>query len=320
MQAPIGPATTTDLVVAVVEAGGLGCLAASWTFPSVLRAQVREIQRSIDRPFCVNLVLAFDQQERIDLLGEERVPVISFSWGIDDFAIKRARAAGARVLVQVGDVETGERAAAAGADILIAQGVEAGGHVQSGRRYIGSCTIYVRRCHFRSSPQAGSQRAPRWWLRSMRAPRVLWQEPPTLPPTRPMCTRCIATSCSAPEPPRRHSRRSSMSAAGRAASRSAKHNHEGMAGCRLSTSWAATGRGSAGGHTIASHDRPLQRRATHERHQRRHRGDGAVRGNRRRTRAATGSGRSHHGTASHRSIRTKSLSAPGDAEHVTQPT
>jgi NAD(P)H-dependent flavin oxidoreductase YrpB (nitropropane dioxygenase family) len=131
MQAPIGPATTTDLVVAVVEAGGLGCLAASWTFPSVLRAQVREIQRSIDRPFCVNLGLAFDQQERIDLLGEERVPVISFSWGIDDFAIKRARAAGARVLVQVGDVETGERAAAAGADILIAQGVEAGGHVQS---------------------------------------------------------------------------------------------------------------------------------------------------------------------------------------------
>jgi len=88
MQAPIGPATTTDLVVAVVEAGGLGCLAASWTFPSVLRAQVREIQRSIDRPFCVNLGLAFDQQERIDLLGEERVPVISFSWGIDDFAIK----------------------------------------------------------------------------------------------------------------------------------------------------------------------------------------------------------------------------------------
>ena len=130
MQAPIGPATTTDLVVAVSSAGGLGCLAASWTPIDVLRGQIREIQRSLDRPFSVNLVLAFDQRERLELLAEEEVPVISFSWGIDESMIVRARAARAAVLVQVGDVKAGVQAAAAGADALIAQGVEAGGHVQ----------------------------------------------------------------------------------------------------------------------------------------------------------------------------------------------
>ena len=45
MQAPIGPATTPDLVAAVAAAGGLGTLAASWTPPGVLREQVAELQR-----------------------------------------------------------------------------------------------------------------------------------------------------------------------------------------------------------------------------------------------------------------------------------
>lgn len=107
---------------------------------------MREIHRSTDRPFCVNLVLAVDQEERIELLAEERVPVISFSWGIDESAIRRARAARATVLVQVGDVEAGARATSAGADVLIAQGVEAGGHVQAEtplRRLVGDLRATV---------------------------------------------------------------------------------------------------------------------------------------------------------------------------------
>lgn len=131
MQAPIGPATTTDLVAAVSSAGGLGCLAASWTPLRRLREQLEDIKRSLDEPFCVNLVLAFDQAERLELLAEERVPAISFSWGVDAAAIATARAGGATVLVQVADVPAARRASEAGADVLIAQGMEAGGHVQS---------------------------------------------------------------------------------------------------------------------------------------------------------------------------------------------
>lgn len=131
MQAPIGPAATPELVRAVCWAGGLGCLAASWTPIGLLREQVAAIQGSLDEPFCVNLVLDFDQAERLELLIEERVPAISFSWGIDAGAIGRCRDAGVTVLVQVAGPDEARRAAAAGADILIAQGVEAGGHVQA---------------------------------------------------------------------------------------------------------------------------------------------------------------------------------------------
>ena len=132
MQAPIGPATTTALVVAVSFTGGLGTLAATWTEPEKLREQLRRVRSQLDeRPFCVNLVLAFDQRERLTLALAEGAPVVSFSWGVDHDLFAHARNSGATVLVQVTDVAAAREAIAAGADILIAQGVEAGGHVQS---------------------------------------------------------------------------------------------------------------------------------------------------------------------------------------------
>jgi NAD(P)H-dependent flavin oxidoreductase YrpB (nitropropane dioxygenase family) len=132
MQAPIGPATTTALVTAVSSAGGLGTLAASWTEPETLREQLRRIRSQLeDQPFCVNLVLAFDQRERLTIALAEGAPFISFSWGVDRELFAQARQTGAAVLVQVADVASAREALAAGADILIAQGVEAGGHVQS---------------------------------------------------------------------------------------------------------------------------------------------------------------------------------------------
>ncbi len=130
MQAPIGPATTVGLVAAVSAVGALGALAASWTEPAKLSDQIRAIRSATSNPFCVNLVLAFDQRERLEVVLAERVPVVSFSWGTDAELIGRARAAGAFVLVQVSDSEEATAAAVAGASGLIAQGVEAGGHVQ----------------------------------------------------------------------------------------------------------------------------------------------------------------------------------------------
>jgi len=130
MQAPIGPATTSELVAAVSSVGALGTLAASWTPLDALSGQIERVRSATANPFCVNLVLAFDQRERLELLIERGVPVVSFSWGIDAALIGRARHAGLTVLVQVGDEHEADAAAAAGADALIAQGVEAGGHVQ----------------------------------------------------------------------------------------------------------------------------------------------------------------------------------------------
>ena len=131
MQAPIGPAATPELVIAVSGTGALGSLAASWTDIDVLHKQIRRIAAATDRPFCVNLVLAFDQRDRLEAALEEGAPLISFSWGIDHVLISRAHVAGGTVLVQVGDVTGAIAAEAAGADLIIVQGLEAGGHVQS---------------------------------------------------------------------------------------------------------------------------------------------------------------------------------------------
>jgi nitronate monooxygenase len=76
-------------------------------------------------------VLEFEQDERLEVAVEERPPIVSFSFGLRPQLVARARASGARVLVQVGSVDAARAAADAGADALIVQGVEAGGHVQS---------------------------------------------------------------------------------------------------------------------------------------------------------------------------------------------
>ncbi len=130
MQAPIGPAATPALAAAVSEAGGLGSLGASWTGPAVLRAQIGEIRRATERPVCVNLVLAFEQDERLEIAVAEGVEVISFSWGIRSDLVARAHAGGCLVVAQAGTPAEADAAVEAGCDAVMAQGVEAGGHVQ----------------------------------------------------------------------------------------------------------------------------------------------------------------------------------------------
>jgi NAD(P)H-dependent flavin oxidoreductase YrpB (nitropropane dioxygenase family) len=113
MQAPVGSAATAQLAIEVSRAGGLGALGASWTKPEVLREKIRSIQRVTDRPFCVNLVLDFEQDERLEVAVEERAPLVSFSFGLRPHLIARARAGGARVLVQVGSADAARAAAVA---------------------------------------------------------------------------------------------------------------------------------------------------------------------------------------------------------------
>jgi nitronate monooxygenase len=131
MQAPLGRGAGAPLAIAVSAAGGLGTLGASWTDPDALRDQIRAIARAADAPFCVNLVLDFDQEERLEVALQERAPWISFSWGVRADLVARAHAGGARVMIQVAAADGAREAARAGADALIVQGVEAGGHVES---------------------------------------------------------------------------------------------------------------------------------------------------------------------------------------------
>lgn len=131
MQAPICRVGGVDLVLAVASGGGLGTLSGTYLASGELRQQIQTIHRRTDAAFCVNLILDFDQGERVEVVAEEGVPWLSLSWGIDEALIRRAQAAGTQVLVQVPSISDARAAVEAGADALVVQGVEAGGHVQS---------------------------------------------------------------------------------------------------------------------------------------------------------------------------------------------
>jgi NAD(P)H-dependent flavin oxidoreductase YrpB (nitropropane dioxygenase family) len=130
MQASIGRVGDATLALAVSNAGGVGSLGASYMPRALLSDQVAALNQGTDQPFVVNLILAFDQRQRLDVVLAHGAPWVSFSWGLDEGLIERAHAGGAQVLVQVASVAGAMRAVAAGADALIVQGVEAGGHVQ----------------------------------------------------------------------------------------------------------------------------------------------------------------------------------------------
>jgi len=128
--APMGPDLTgPELVAAVSNAGGLGILQAQFCAPPLFREEIHRIRALTDKPFGVNLLLHFPIDDQVVVCLEERVPVLSLFWGDPTPYVKRAHAAGVKVFHQVGSVSDAQRAAAAGVDVIIAQGVEAGGHV-----------------------------------------------------------------------------------------------------------------------------------------------------------------------------------------------
>jgi nitronate monooxygenase len=128
--APMGPDLTgPDLVAAVCNAGGVGILQAQLSPPSLLRQQIRHLRTLTAKPFGVNFVLHFPHREGIQVCIDERVPALSFFWGDPSEFIPAAHAAGIAVLHQVGSVDAAIRAKQAGVDVIITQGVEAGGHV-----------------------------------------------------------------------------------------------------------------------------------------------------------------------------------------------
>lgn len=135
--APMGGAVTPELTAAVSNAGGLGVIPVSWSSPSELEERVAEIKSLTDRPFGVNLIREWDQRERLEVALEAAVPVVSLFWGDATRLIAEAREGGATTFVTVGSAEEAAQVVDAGADVVVAQGWEAGGHVH------GSVTTFA---------------------------------------------------------------------------------------------------------------------------------------------------------------------------------
>lgn len=130
LQAPIGSIDTVELAAAVSNAGGMGSLAMTWTQPEEASELVEKLGAETNAPFFVNFVLSL-RPNSFDAVIEVGVPCITLSWGQAPKLIERAHRHGISVGVQIGTVDGARRAIDGGADFVICQGVEAGGHVQS---------------------------------------------------------------------------------------------------------------------------------------------------------------------------------------------
>jgi len=131
--AGMGGGTSPELVAAVSNAGGLGIHGASSDTPDVLARNVAAIREKTQRPFGLNLLLAFMDEEEIRAAVDAQPAVLSTAWPRDnqDLAaiFRMAHERGVKVLHMVPTANDAVRAAEAGADVIIAQGTDAGGHI-----------------------------------------------------------------------------------------------------------------------------------------------------------------------------------------------
>jgi len=129
VQTGMGWVAGPRLVSAVANAGGLGILAsATMTLPT-LRSAVAEVRSRTEAPFGVNLRAdAVDAAERVRLLIETGVRVASFALAPSQSLIATLKDAGVLVVPSVGAARHAEKVAAWGADAVIVQGGEGGGH------------------------------------------------------------------------------------------------------------------------------------------------------------------------------------------------
>ena len=137
----MGALAGPDLVAAVSNAGGFGVLGLSAMQPEQIAARVARARELTKRPFGANFIIdevgwATSDEDRAFVRSEvvaaiaERVAVVVLFWGDAAPYVELARGTGVKVFIQVGSVEEAKAAAAAGVDAVIAQGVEAGGHVK----------------------------------------------------------------------------------------------------------------------------------------------------------------------------------------------
>jgi nitronate monooxygenase len=164
VQAPLaGGGSTPALTAAVVQSGAFGFVAGGYRTPTALREDIHATRELTEAPFGVNLFVPGHASEpaayeayvaglegeargqnvalgeprfeddawadKLALLESDPVAAVSFTFGCPPAdVIGRLQTAGSAVWVTVTDPDEAEQAAAAGADVLVVQGIEAGGH------------------------------------------------------------------------------------------------------------------------------------------------------------------------------------------------
>lgn len=118
------------LASAVSEAGGLGMIGAGGASARWVREQIQEVKKRTKRPFGVNLMLMNPEADDIaKVLVEEQVPIVTTGAGSPEKYMKLWKENGIKVIPVVASVAMAKRMERCGADAVIAEGTEAGGHI-----------------------------------------------------------------------------------------------------------------------------------------------------------------------------------------------
>lgn len=118
------------LATAVSNAGGLGLIAAANAPAQWVREQIQEAKAHTDKPFGVNLMLMSPQADEVaKILVEEKVKVVTTGAGNPEKYMQMWKEAGIKVIPVVASVAMAKRMERCGADAVVAEGTEAGGHI-----------------------------------------------------------------------------------------------------------------------------------------------------------------------------------------------
>lgn len=118
------------LAAAVSEAGGLGLIGAASAPAQWVREQIREAKKKTEKPFGVNIMLMSPHADEVaKVIVEEGVKVVTTGAGSPEKYMKMWKEAGVKVIPVVASVALAKRMERCGADALVAEGTEAGGHI-----------------------------------------------------------------------------------------------------------------------------------------------------------------------------------------------
>ena len=121
---------TNELAAAVSEAGGLGIIGSGGAPASWVKEQIQQVKKKTSKPFGVNIMLMNPEADAIaQVIVDEGVPVVTTGAGNPEKYMEMWKAAGVKVIPVVASVALAKRMERTGADAVIAEGTESGGHI-----------------------------------------------------------------------------------------------------------------------------------------------------------------------------------------------
>jgi NAD(P)H-dependent flavin oxidoreductase YrpB (nitropropane dioxygenase family) len=130
VSAGMGGVALAELAAAVSNAGGIGTIALAGFTPEAIQNEIAAARKLTSKPLLVNLLVPFLRPGIIETVVKEAIQGVTFFWGDPAQYVPIAKKSGLKVIWQCGSVKEAVAARDAGADVIMAQGFEAGGHVR----------------------------------------------------------------------------------------------------------------------------------------------------------------------------------------------